>query len=113
MRSKSYFDRTTCATSLSVKGAKCKSLGHRPRKKSGQTESAEGARYKVPIANCQWFFAERTYSAPSALRRIASRFPWGDAPGYCISRPWRLVEPYISGQQGSSTTLLTFSRGLR
>src|SRR6266850_2958946 len=41
----------------SAKGAKCKSLGHRPRDRSYQLESAEGAKCRAPIVNQKNFFA--------------------------------------------------------
>jgi len=43
------------------------------------------------------------YLAPSALS-ILTALSWGDAPGFCISRPWRLVEPTIQ-----TTTLLAIA----
>ncbi|HBB90000.1 MAG TPA: hypothetical protein DC047_20545, partial [Blastocatellia bacterium] len=76
-------------------GAKCKSLGHRPRGNAVKRNSAEGAKFlggeESPVGNSSWFTAP--YVAPSALSSGVC-YPWGDAPGFCISRPWRLAEPY-------------------
>src|SRR2546421_296956 len=68
-----------------------KAWGNRPRPEQARLESTEGARYAVAIAiivKCQRTFRRQEYSAPSALLPLLA-FPWGDAPGFRMSRLWR------------------------
>jgi len=63
----------------SAEGAKCNSLGQRPRNDGNLDKSAEGAK-------CWPLF--RAFSARNPIYYIS----WGVAPGFCISRRWRCVD---------------------
>src|SRR6266446_431401 len=70
----------------SAKGAKCESLGHRPRwDRLKIFFSAEGAKCGWPLHNHKRFRTTRVYFAPSALPRICEPLP-GALPQAVTSR---------------------------
>ena len=70
----------------SAKGAKCESLGHRPRwDRLKIFFSAEGAKCGWPLHNHKRFRTTRVYFAPSALPRIREPLP-GALPQAVTSR---------------------------
>src|SRR2546423_8902260 len=68
---------------VGAEGAKCNSLGQRPRCAANMILSAVGAEFWIHGRN------SRNYFALSALRGYPGSGSWGVAPGYCILRLWR------------------------
>jgi hypothetical protein len=68
--------------------------GASPQGNAGSRSSAEGA--KSPVADKLLLAIEVVTLAMPRLQRFVSEvtLSWGDAPGFCISRPWGSVERY-------------------
>jgi hypothetical protein len=79
---------------FSAKGAKCKSLGHRPREMRARVTALKARNIpgeKVLSALHNGYDGDWLCRAFSAFYFEPDR-SWGDAPGSSISRPWRSVE---------------------
>jgi hypothetical protein len=72
--------------------------GASPQVNASYGDSAEGAKYSVEefLFHFTLVGMATPYLAPSALP-IRPDVSWGDAPGFYISRPWRLVDRFIRG----------------